>query len=300
VPINLFGKRRAPAQPVRPDVARALEQLGKLAEAQPELAELAAGNAALLRAAFADVPIVAPLPFPAAHAAAKLEAGVPLLRGEALALPGNMLRQRYEQLCDALAQQPGTNAATRANATALRNAVARNTLDVHALVVDVLAGDPHTVAERAAAFDLDAGVAATLLRWTLLPLLEQYSKQLAPLREHMPWQHGYCPTCGAWPIFAEQRGIEQRRYLRCGLCATDWAFERILCPFCGTRHHADIQWLFEAGHDDARAVTCERCHGYFKQINALVPTSTVMLPVADLQTVHLDLVALERAYAPPV
>jgi FdhE protein len=172
-------------------------------------------------------------------------------------------------------------------------------LDIHALAIDVLAGDPHMVAERAAAFDLDVGVATTLLRWTLLPLLEQYGKQLAPLREHTPWQHGYCPTCGAWPLFAEQRGIEQRRYLRCGVCATDWAFERILCPFCGTRHHANIHYLFEAGHDGARAVTCERCHGYFKQINALVPTATVMLPVADLQTVHLDLVALERAYAPP-
>ena len=33
------------------------------------------------------------------------------------------------------------------------------------------------------------------------------------------WPHGYCPTCGSWPLLAESRGLEQLRLLRCGLCA---------------------------------------------------------------------------------
>lgn len=298
--LNPFRKRRPQPQPLRPDVEQALAQLTALGEAQPELAQLAMINAALLRAAFTNAPPMPPVAMEATHAAAKLEAGVPLLRGEPAALHGALLPQRYQQLCDALTTHSKINPATRSSAAAINQAVANGSFDLDALAVDVLAGDPHQVAERTAALNLDAGIAASLLRWTLLPLLEQHAQHLAPLRQQTPWQHGYCPTCGAWPIFAEQRGIEQKRFLRCGLCATDWAFERILCPFCASRQHADINYLVEAGNETAqRVVTCERCHGYFKQINALVPTPTTLLPVVDLRTLHLDLVALERAYAPP-
>jgi hypothetical protein len=47
-------------------------------------------------------------------------------------------------------------------------------------------------------------------------------------------------------------------------------------------------------------VTCERCHGYFKSIATLVPIPAPLLFVTDLSTLHLDLIALERAYAPPI
>src|SRR6266545_1343614 len=30
------------------------------------------------------------------------------------------------------------------------------------------------------------------------------------------WWEGYCPLCGAWPTLAEFRGLERKRWLRCG------------------------------------------------------------------------------------
>lgn len=303
---KLLDQRR----PLRKDAEKALTQLAQLAETQPELAELAATNAALLRVTFNERTLAAlpqiDLDLDRAHVATKLAAGVPLLRGEALQINGRWLHNQMLALCDALlaVEHSIPNAAgvqaQRAALQSLKQAVQRGSLDLHALTQDVLNGDPQQVATRAAQLDLDAGLTATLLRWTLLPLLEPLARRLAPLRQGQSWQQGYCPTCGAWPLLAEQRGIEQQRFLRCGLCATDWLIERILCPFCGSRTPGDMAYLYQEEHEATqRAVTCERCHCYYKSVATLVPLATAALPVTDLATLHLDLVALERAYTGP-
>ncbi len=302
MPINPFARLRPHSKPLRPDVEQALRELAVLGEQHPDLATLATTHAVLLRTAFEDVPQVQPLAMDAAHAATKLAAGVPLLRGETLAFDPAILRERYLRLCDVLqagAKQSGEHQIGQAAAT-LKAAVQTRSLDVHDLVMDLLAGDPQRVAQRATAFDLDTGLAATLLRWTLLPILEQFATQLQPLRQQTYWDRGYCPTCGAWPVLAEQRGIEQNRFLRCGLCASDWPIEHFRCPFCNTRAHTDLAYLYAEGQEASRRVMlCERCHCYLKQTTTLAPLPTAMLLVTELATLHLDLVALERAYAPP-
>lgn len=299
-PLNKLRERRAPQ---RKDVEEALEKLRALAEQRPDIQDLAALQAALLRESFRAAPPVPPLALAPTHAATKLAAGVPLLRGEHIAFDPTWLRDKFVQLCDAVSDQAPSGSATAAHRSAahmLKQAVKRGSLDVHTLALDVINGDPHNVTERAAQHDLDAGLAATLLRWTLLPMLEPLAKQLQSLHQSVRWQHGYCSTCGAWPSLAEQRGIEQARVLRCGLCASEWAMERLLCPFCGSRNHADIAYLYEEGSEATqRAVTCERCHCYYKSVATLAALSAPMLAVTDLATLHLDLVALARAYAPP-
>lgn len=291
------------APPPRPDVAAALQNLARLAEAQPELADLARLHATLVRTAFA-APVQPPaLELDATHAATKLAAGVPLLRGAPLALDGAGLRARYLRLCGALLAQPAGDDAATARRTALeglRAAVQRGQLDIGALAGEIIHGDPRAIATQADHHGLDAGLAATLLRWTLLPLLEALALHLAPLRERSLWEHGYCPTCGAWPLLAEQRGIEQMRILRCGLCGSGWSCSRVQCPFCATRLPADLQYFYAAEQEATqRVATCERCHRYIKVIATLTAVPTPQLCVLDLQTLHLDLLAMERAYLPP-
>jgi FdhE protein len=280
----------------------------RLAEQHADLAELAATHAALLRVVFtggaSDTPPVLPVSIDPVHAATKLEAGVPLLRGEQLAFDAAWLRGRYLQLCEALLDLSGghsdSSTYARSAAEALRQAIKKGKLDIHALTTDVVAGDPYSVAQRAADLDLDPTLAATLLRWTLLPLLEQVAKQVQPLRRNILWEKGYCPTCGAWLLLAERRGIEQKLFARCGLCADEWEIEHIFCPFCHSRSHFDIAYLYEeAQQATQRAMTCDRCHCYYKAVSTLAPISTPQLFVTDLATLHLDLIALERAYGPP-
>jgi len=102
----------------------------------------------------------------------------------------------------------------------------------------LLAGAANTLSAQLTAQSHPPALVVTLLRLALLQFLEQVATQLVTWRNMQSWGCGYCPTCGAWPVFAEQRGLEQRRYLRCGLCTSSWEVDRLLCPFCATRDHA--------------------------------------------------------------
>jgi len=65
-------------------------------------------------------------------------------------------------------------------------------------------------------------------------------------------------TCGAWPVLAEQCGLEQLRYLRCGLCASSWEADRLLCPFCITRDFHVLGYLQVEGEEPRqRVATCD-------------------------------------------
>src|SRR5262249_45021716 len=118
-----------------------------------------------------------------------------------------------------------------------------------------------------------------------------------PLRAGRAWEPGYCPTCGSWPLLGEFRGLEQTRWLRCGLCASEWEFARLQCPFCGTRDHRALGYLHVEGEETkCRAATCEECRGYVKMQATLFALSAPQLLVADVATLHLDLAAAERGY----
>jgi FdhE protein len=123
---------------------------------------------------------------------------------------------------------------------------------------------------------------------------------LSPLRQNQRWQQGYCPTCGSWPLLGEFRGLEQVRFLRCGMCTAEWEFPRLCCPYCGTRDHQLLGYLHVEGEEGKhRAATCDGCRGYVKMVTTLSALDGPHLLVADLATMHLDLAAGEQAYAPP-
>jgi FdhE protein len=142
-----------------------------------------------------------------------------------------------------------------------------------------------------------ADLVMTLLRLTLLPFLEQIAAQLVPLSAPYPWGQGYCPVCGAWPVLAEQRGLEQWRYLRCGLCASSWQVDRLLCPFCVNRDHRLLGYLQVEGEEPRqRIATCNACQGYLKLRSTLTPLTTPQLLAEEVALVHLDLLAMQNGY----
>lgn len=290
-PIARLLKRR---EPIRPEVAAALEQLDQLVEARPALRDAAALQGAILRAIGRAAPQAGALDMAPARAAEKLEGGVPLLRGERVPLSVHAVQALMIDLCRAMREHQ--DVAGPAGEIAV--AIEQGALDVEALVQEVLGGQGEAIRERAAALGVGADMLCTLLRFSLFPALERLASQLGPLRV-APWRQGYCPTCGSWPLLGEYRGLEQTRFLRCGLCATEWPFDRLLCPFCGSRSHDDLGYLHVEGEEQKRAATCERCRGYIKMLATLTPIAPLELIVLDLATLHLDIVALEKGYAPP-
>src|SRR5438270_108581 len=79
-------------------------------------------------------------------------------------------------------------------------AVKSGRLGSTALIEAVIAGRSEEVRGHAEALQLDPDLVATLLRFVLFPQFTALAAQLAPLREGSAWPHGFCPTCGSWPL----------------------------------------------------------------------------------------------------
>lgn len=290
--LDMFSDHEAPE---RKDVAEALAVLERLAAAQPDLAQVAQLQGNLIRAIYRQPVRIAPIQLSADDLRASLNGGVPALRNARLPFDPANLRDLLLRLCDAVG---GRRAPSGPNA--LATAVRNRRLDFWELALELLAGKPDRAALLLERHGVQPDSGLTLLRMALLPFLEQIEAQLAPLRQGIAWSHGYCPTCGAWPVLAEQRGLDQTRFLRCGLCACSWEIERVRCPFCGTRDHQQLGYLqVDAEEQRQRVATCDNCQSYIKIRSTLSPLSTPALLAEEVGLLHLDMIALEKGYAPP-
>lgn len=279
-----------------PELTEALRELDNLEQERPALGKPAALLRDILPVLFGDPIREVRPPLVRETVSAKLAAGVSLLRGEPLPLDVRTLRQRWLAVCAVLRQHHAEDTARK-----LAEFLRRGRLDPAALVPEVLAGRPDVIHNQADVLQLDVGVTALSLRLTLFPLMAQLDAVLRPLRGSIRWEHGYCPTCGGWPLLGELRGLEQTRFLRCGLCAAAWECPRLFCPFCGTRDHLLLGYIHVEGEEaKQRAVTCDACRRYVKTVATLSALSAPRLLVADLATTYLDLAAAERGFYPPV
>ena len=106
-----------------------------------------------------------------------------------------------------------------------------------------------------------------------------------------------CPFCHQRPAAGVLRDAGQgtRRALVCGLCFTEWNFERIACPSCGERKFDELPVYTAEQIDNVRIECCDTCGVYLKTIDASKDGTAVPL-VDDLATLALDLWARERGY----
>lgn len=284
-----FLKRLLGAQPDVPaSVAEACAELERLGQQQP----LLKGHARALHAAvilFAH-PVREPAwTLQADRITDKWSAGVPQLRGENPSLDEQAFAQRWLSLCEVIDA-----------AVELARAVRNRTLLPAEMTAWILSGQTDAFHAHVEAKGLDAALAASILRWTLLPWLANLQTHLASALPTTPWPHGYCPICGSWPALGEFRGLEQVRFLRCGLCAASWEFPRLRCPFCATDDHRQLGYLHQEGQEGKeRVATCDACRGYIKMVNTLTPLRPEQLLVMELATLPLDLVAGDRGYSTP-
>ncbi len=289
---RFFGKLLGRSHEPPAHLAGPLVDLARLAQERPVLAAPAAVLSEVLSALFVE-PVRDPSPaLTPEQAMAKLAGGLPLLRGHPGVLDEKGFRQHWQAVCAAVGKQHGSSAAK-----ALAGTLRAGRLQPREMLESVLAGRPDSIHSHAEAHGLDVGLMATVLRWTLFPVLTRWAEELASLREGAGWERGCCPTCGSWPLLAEFRGLEQVRFLRCGLCASGWEFPRLACPFCGGRDHRQLGYLHAQGEEASRrAATCAACRGYVKTVATLAPLTAPGLLVADVATLHLDLAAAERGY----
>ncbi len=216
----------------------------------------------------------------------------PLLHDAFVAVDGRAARRWVRGLLKAAAASAEPGAASLAG---LRG---RN-LDPLELLAAAAGEDAAAVEAIAARGGADPLALTAVARLAALPLLHGCAAALAP-KLPAGWARGWCPVCGGWPSLAELRGLERARVLRCGRCATGWELPLLVCPFCDEHDH-DNQFSFAAdGEEQKRRVdVCQTCHGYIKTLTTLSPLHAWAVPLEDLATVELDIVAAERELRRP-
>ena len=171
--------------------------------------------------------------------------------------------------------------------------------DSLALLSAAISGDTPVIQRFATQQEVDAAALESRAHLAALPLLQACRQQLQSLLPPL-WSESYCPICAAWPVLAERRGLDRSRRLRCGRCATDWEVEWLYCIYCGERDHRKLGSLSpEESGEMLKVETCDTCHGYLKSIASLQGFQPLELLLQDLETVELDLVALQRGYHRP-
>jgi FdhE protein len=171
--------------------------------------------------------------------------------------------------------------------------------DALELICAAVQQDHGAIAGMAAARGIDPGALVSLANLTALPLLQSCGRLL---QSKIPadWSAGYCPICAAWPVLAERRGLDRSRRLRCGRCAADWEVQWLYCIYCQEREHTRLGTLVASDSGEMLKVeTCDSCGGYLKSLATLQRFPPLDLLLRDLETVELDLVALDRGYIRP-
>jgi FdhE protein len=313
-----------------PYITTILKRLDTLAEHTPELAEPIAFYRALLPVLREAQTGVEPLTLPTETIQQKLAAGLPLLLGEDLPLDPGATRDLFLRLCRIVEEtslpspqkqgrwsflfgarsQPdpaqlleqarnGDEAALRATAAAqIRRAVEQGQLDLLVVWSVLAAGETRALEQTAHHLKLDAELLRMLAQNSLKPSLRAWTQGLKDKVDLDRWLRKQCPFCGSPPALSEIQGKEGARHLRCAICGADWYYPRLQCAFCDNKNHRLLGFIAVEGESEKYSLqTCEVCRGYIKMVVTFEPTPTDLLPIEDLATLHLDLIATERRYA---
>ncbi len=217
---------------------------------------------------------------------------VPLLARATLTLEASSVERAVRRLLD-IAYRSGT-----AKMATLKSASIA-TWDNLSLFKASLCLDFDRVAEFAAGLGADSEAFEAVAALIPMPFLHACNRRWAG-SVAVNWIEGYCPICGSWPTFAEVRGIERNRYLRCGRCGGEWQAHCLFCPYCGTVDHKQLVSLVpEKNSANYSVEACNRCLGYIKTFTTLQPSSPAKVIIEDLATVDLDVAALEQGYKRP-
>ena len=140
-------------------------------------------------------------------------------------------------------------------------------------------------------------VLSTVIQAGLWPFLTVQSESLLPQVDQEKWRKRYCPICGGKADFAFLTGEAGERWLSCSRCDTEWLFQRLECPYCGTQEQSKLAYFTD---DDGlyRLYTCEQCRSYIKAIDLRKATEEVLLPLEKVITIDLDNQAQEEGYKP--
>ena len=83
----------------------------------------------------------------------------------------------------------------------------------------------------------------TILHATLQPFLASHAQALIKSVKQEEWRQPYCPICGGRPDISYLEKEVGARWLLCSRCDSEWVFQRLECPYCGTRDQSKLSFF---------------------------------------------------------
>jgi FdhE protein len=281
---DMAQRRWAAIREARPDLEPALSLQGRLLGLVIDLSAAISG-ARLPR-----------LSLPPKYLAAKLARGVPALSAEPIPVPAATLTPVLLKLCEELAAGGAGDAAEH-----VREIIAEGRLDAGSLLTASLNRDQESIRTGAIHRGLAPDLVWLVAELAISPFVHALQRSLFANDELgdalRAWNHGYCPACGSWPALAEVVG--GHRTLRCSFCATAWELNTYACIYCGESGDQFVTAAPNEERKDRRVELCRACGSYLKTVDVPELSPFPLLAVADLETMELDVAAMEHGYARP-
>jgi uncharacterized protein YbaR (Trm112 family) len=129
---------------------------------------------------------------------------------------------------------------------------------------------------------------ALAVSFALAPHLQRAAEAILPHLDLSSWGRGFCPICGGRPNLAlleQERGARQ---LMCARCDALWSYQRVGCPFCGSK---EKQIYYSSEDEVYRLYVCPDCKQYLKTVDLRGVYREVQPLVERLLTVGMDLAA---------
>jgi len=213
--------------------------------------------------------------------------GKSLINPEELSLDWEHARELLKQLVD----QIKTTEDGQSQVQGLLQALAKENDDIQPLMKAVLTSDYKTVRTTAEELKIDPPVLTLLIRLSLRPALLDTARSVQNLMDLDKWHYGHCPVCGSAPGLADLSGEGGKRTLHCSLCETAWPYMRLRCPFCENNNKEELSYLRGENEEGFRVDLCSRCYHYLKTIDLREIPGPIILPLDDVATWHLDIIA---------
>ena len=213
--------------------------------------------------------------------------GRSFLKPEELTLNWEKVSILYKRLVELV----GKREDGRRQAEGLLEAIEETRKETPVVMRAALASNFEAIEVSAKAFNIDSPVLALLLRLSLRPSLLIIAQAVLEHLDLSLWHHGHCPVCGSAPRLADLSGEGGKRRLHCSLCETAWPYPRLRCPFCENDNREDLSYLRAESEKGLRVDLCGRCDNYLKTMDLREIAGPVILPLDDVATWHLDIIA---------
>lgn len=227
------------------------------------------------------------------HVRLKTKEGFPILSKGDFSIDHRLGSRLFRSICRIAKRE---NEKLKGEVGKIESALRRKEIDLETCLTKALKGDHDYISRIATDVGIDKGLMNFLLHTTIKPFVEVTASHLRDKVDEDLWDKGYCPICGSQPLMGELRGEEGKRIWSCSFCGNQWRGKRLMCPFCENIDHRTLRYFYTEKERAYRIDICDKCKRYIKTVDSRHLPDEIFLPVEDLATLHLDILAAEKGF----